>query len=249
MYNKVPTDLNFVSREREVARLWKEKDVIHKSFDLRKDGEHFTFFDGPPTANGKPHIGHIETRVIKDLFPRFWTMKGKNVTRKGMACNHGQTPVKSLGVTDQHSQLQLYTEGPYDKVITFLKVENFRAQSPIPHGCEEFPDVAFLGGKSLNQLIEAERQGTEYALYKKGRMSQTITLPEVNAHTLGQLIFFYEMTTAYTGELLDIDAFNQPGVEESKIASYAVLGNTSEKYQKKAEEMKNRPAEQEAYIL
>ena len=108
-----------------------------------------------------------------------------------MACNHGQTPVKSLGVTDQHSQLQLYTEGPYDKVITFLKVENFRAQSPIPHGCEEFPDVAFLGGKSLNQLIEAERKGTEYALYKKGRMSQTITLPEVNAHTLGQLIYFY----------------------------------------------------------
>ena len=189
-------------------------------------------------------------KYMADWFCQLWAESlGKNVTRKGMACNHGQTPVKSLGVTDQHSQLQLYTEGPYDKVITFLKVENFRAQSPIPHGCEEVPDVAFLGGKSLNQLIEAERQGTEYALYKKGRMSQTITLPEVNAHTLGQLIFFYEMTTAYTGELLDIDAFNQPGVEESKIASYAVLGNTSEKYQKKAEEMKNRPAEQEAYIL
>ena len=189
-------------------------------------------------------------KYMADWFCQLWAESlGKNVTRKGMACNHGQTPAKSLGVTDQHSQLQLYTEGPYDKVITFLKVENFRAQSPIPHGCEEFPDVAFLGGKSLNQLIEAERQGTEYALYKKGRMSQTITLPEVNAHTLGQLIFFYEMTTAYTGELLDIDAFNQPGVEESKIASYAVLGNTSEKYQKKAEEMKNRPAEQEAYIL
>ena len=152
-------------------------------------------------------------------------------------------------MTDQHSQLQLYTEGPYDKCITFLKVENFRKESPIPHGCEEFPDVAFLGGKSLNQLIEAERQGTEYALYKKGRMSQTITLPEVNAYTLGQLIFFYEMATAYAGELLDIDAFNQPGVEESKIASYAVLGNTSEKYQKKAAEMKNRPAEKAEYIL
>ena len=77
MYSKVPTDLNFVSREREVARLWKEKDVIHKSFDLRKDGEHFTFFDGPPTANGKPHIGHIETRVIKDLFPRYLDHEGQ----------------------------------------------------------------------------------------------------------------------------------------------------------------------------
>jgi glucose-6-phosphate isomerase len=189
-------------------------------------------------------------KYMADWFCQLWAESlGKNVTRKGMAKNCGQTPVKSLGVTDQHSQLQLYTEGPYDKVITLLKVENFRAQSPIPHGCAEFPDVAFLGGKSLNQLIEAERQGTEYALMKKGRMSQTIILPEVNAYTVGQLIYFYEMATAYAGEMLDIDAFNQPGVEESKIASYAVLGNTSEKYQKKAAEMAKRPAEKKEYIL
>ena len=90
MYNKVSTDLNFVARERDVAQLWKEKDIVHKSFALRDDSkEHFTFFDGPPTANGKPHIGHIETRVIKDLFPRFWTMKGKNVTRKAGWDTHG----------------------------------------------------------------------------------------------------------------------------------------------------------------
>ena len=90
MYNKVSTDLNFVARERDVAQLWKDKDIVHKSFALRDDSkEHFTFFDGPPTANGKPHIGHIETRVIKDLFPRFWTMKGKNVTRKAGWDTHG----------------------------------------------------------------------------------------------------------------------------------------------------------------
>ena len=180
-------------------------------------------------------------KYMADWFCQLWAESlGKNVTRKGMAKNAGQTPVKSLGVTDQHSQLQLYTEGPYDKVITLLKVENFRSESTIPHGCEEFPDVAFLGGKSLNQLIEAERQGTEYALMKKGRMSQCIILPEVNAHTIGQLIYFYEMTTAYAGELLDVDDFNQPGVEESKIASYAVLGNTSEKYQKKGDEKEKK---------
>ena len=80
-------------------------------------------------------------------------------------------------------------------------------------------------------------------------MNQTIILPEVNAHTIGQLIYFFEMATAYTGELLDIDAFNQPGVEESKIASYAVLGNQSEKYQKKAQEMKGRPESRREYIL
>lgn len=189
-------------------------------------------------------------KYMADWFCQLWAESlGKNVTRKGMAKNCGQTPVKSLGVTDQHSQLQLYTEGPYDKVITLLKVEQFRAESPIPHGCEQFPDVAFLGGKTLNELIEAERQGTAYALLKKGRMCQTITLPQVNAHTIGQLICFYEMATAYAGELLDIDAFNQPGVEESKIASYAVLGNTSEKYRNKAEEMASRPSSLKEYIL
>ena len=134
-------------------------------------------------------------------------------------------------------------------MVTLLKVGAFRATTHIPHGCEEFKDVAFLGGKTLNQLIEAERRGTEYALLKAGRMSQTITLPVVNENTLGQLIYFFEMTTAYAGELLDIDAFNQPGVEESKIASYAVLGNEAEKYASKREEMKNAPAEKKEYIL
>ncbi len=189
-------------------------------------------------------------KYMADWFCQLWAESlGKNVTRKGKAVNVGQTPTKSLGVTDQHSQLQLYTEGPYDKVITFLKVKNYRDTVEIAHGCEEFPDVAFLGGKTLNQLIDAERRGTEYALYRAGRMSQTITLPEVNAYTLGQLICFFEMATAYAGELLDVDAFNQPGVEGSKLASYAVLGNQSEKYVKKAEEMKGRPDLMEKYVL
>ena len=189
-------------------------------------------------------------KLMADWFCQLWAESlGKNITRKGEAVNFGQTPVKSLGVTDQHSQLQLYTEGPYDKVITFLKVGTFRNVLPIPHGCDAFADVAFLGGKTLNELIEAERQGTEYALYRAGRMNQTIVLPEVNAHTIGQLMYLLEMTTAYVGEFLDIDAFNQPGVEESKIASYAVLGNSAEKFQKKAAEMKNRPANNSNYTL
>lgn len=189
-------------------------------------------------------------KFMADWFCQLWAESlGKNVTRKGMAVNMGQTPTKSLGVTDQHSQLQLYTEGPYDKVITFLKVGKFRNEVTIAHGCEDFADVAFLGGKTLNQLIDAELRGTEYALYSAGRMSQTITMPEVNAYTLGQLIYFFEMTTAYAGELLDVDAFNQPGVEGSKLASYAVLGNTSEKYVKKAAEMKGRPDFLKKYVL
>lgn len=189
-------------------------------------------------------------KYMADWFCQLWAESlGKNVTRKGMAVNVGQTPVKALGVTDQHSQLQLYTEGPYDKIITFLQVGAFREKAPIPHGCADFPDVAFLGGKSLGELLDAEYRGTQYALLRAGRMSQTITLPEVSAHTIGQLLYFFQMVTAFAGELLDIDAFNQPGVEESKIASYAVLGNTGEKYLKKQAEMADAPKPRAKYRL
>ena len=189
-------------------------------------------------------------KLMADWYAQLWAESlGKNVTLDGQPCNAGQTPIKTLGVTDQHSQLQLYTEGPFDKVITFLKVEKFRATTPIPHGCDDIPTIAFLGGKSHNQLIEAERQGTQYALYKAQRMCQIITLPEVNAYTVGQLMYFFELVTAYTGALLNINTFNQPGVEESKVAAYAVMGYDSEVHTAKREEMKNRPAEKVEYIL
>jgi glucose-6-phosphate isomerase len=189
-------------------------------------------------------------KYMADWFCQLWSESlGKNVTRKGMAVNVGQTPVKALGVTDQHSQLQLYTEGPYDKVVTFLHVENFRSTVKIPEGCEEYPNVAFLGGKSLNELINAEYHGTQYALLRSGRMSQTINLPSVNEHSIGQLIYFFEMVTAYVGELLDINAYDQPGVEESKIAAYAVLGNTDEKYKAKFDEMASAPKGFKKFII
>ena len=189
-------------------------------------------------------------KLMADWYAQLWAESlGKNETLDGEKCHVGQTPIKTLGVTDQHSQLQLYTEGPFDKALTFLKVESFRATTAIPHGCDDIPTIAFLGGKSHNQLIEAERMGTEYALYKAGRMSQTITLPAVNAQTIGQLLYFFEMVTAYTGELLDIDAFNQPGVEESKVAAFAMLGRDTEKHNAKREEMKNRPERKAEYIL
>ncbi len=116
MYNKVPTDMNFVEREKQVTALWKEKDILHKSFRLRDGKDTFTFFDGPPTANGKPHIGHIETRVIKDLIPRYQTMKGKSVLRIAGWDTHG-LPVeleveKSLGL-DGKPQIEKYGIEPF----------------------------------------------------------------------------------------------------------------------------------------
>ena len=116
MYNKVATDMNFVSREKAIAAMWKEKDIVRKSFHHRDGSERFTFFDGPPTANGKPHIGHVETRAIKDLIPRYQTMKGKSVLRKAGWDTHG-LPVeleveKALGL-DGKPQIEQYGIEPF----------------------------------------------------------------------------------------------------------------------------------------
>ncbi|MBR4708478.1 MAG: class I tRNA ligase family protein, partial [Pseudobutyrivibrio sp.] len=89
MYNKVDASLNFVEREKQVLKFWNENDIFQKSMDSRKEGETYTFYDGPPTANGKPHIGHVETRAIKDMIPRYQTMKGKFVPRKAGWDTHG----------------------------------------------------------------------------------------------------------------------------------------------------------------
>lgn len=89
MYEKVSTNLNFVDREKKTEEFWKENDIFRKSMENRKEGETYTFYDGPPTANGKPHIGHVLTRVIKDMIPRYQTMKGKMVPRKAGWDTHG----------------------------------------------------------------------------------------------------------------------------------------------------------------
>ena len=147
--------------------------------------------------------------------------------------------MKSLGVTDQHSQVQLYTEGPFDKVVTFLSLKKYGCEMPIPHGCESIPDVAFLGGHTMEELIQAENAATAYALTKAGRMNYTLWIPELNAFTLGQLLFLFELQTAYAGAMLNIDTFNQPGVEEGKKATFALLGKAG--YAEKKKELDSLP--------
>ena len=164
-------------------------------------------------------------RYVSDWYAQLWAESlGKCKTLDGASCNVGQTPVKALGVTDQHSQVQLYTEGPYDKVVTFLSVGSYREKSPIPHGCKDIPDVSFLGGHTMEELIQAENKATAYALTKAGRLNYTINLPEVNEFTLGQLLFLFELQTAYAGAMLNINTFDQPGVEAGKKATFALLG-------------------------
>jgi len=187
-------------------------------------------------------------RLVGDWYCQLWGESlGKAVDNNGEVVNVGQTPVGALGVTDQHSQVQLYTEGPYDKVLTFIEVENYRKEVVISKGLEELPTVSFLCGHTLNELIKAELYATEYALSKNGRLNRKIVLPTVNAHTLGQLLMLFMLETAYMGALLNIDAFNQPGVEEGKNATYALLGRPG--YQEKAQELAQTPAKREEYIV
>ena len=116
MYDKVPANLNFVEREKKTEKFWKDNDIFRKSMENRKEGETYTFYDGPPTANGKPHIGHVLTRVIKDMIPRYRTMKGYMVPRKAGWDTHGlpvELEVEKLLGLDGKDQIEEYGMEPF----------------------------------------------------------------------------------------------------------------------------------------
>ncbi len=185
-----------------------------------------------------------------DWFRQLWAESlGKNVERHGKPVNVGPTPVKALGVTDQHSQMQLYMEGPFDKVITFVAVEDFGCECPIPDDVDDIDGVSYLAGHTLNEVMEAERIGAELALKENGRPNCTIYLPRISAHTLGQLFYMLEMQTAYAGEFYNINAFDQPGVELGKLNAHAMLGRKGEKYEKRKIEIEKRPPKDPKFII
>lgn len=186
-------------------------------------------------------------RYVADWYCQLWGESlGKAVDLDGNTVYAGQTPVKALGVTDQHSQIQLYREGPFDKVITLIAVDTFRAEVTISEGCENIPDVNFLCNHTMNELINSERKATEYALTTANRPNCTITVPEINAFTIGELLYMFELETAYTGAMLNVDTFNQPGVEGGKNATYALFGRKG--YEETKKEMDNAPAKKQEYI-
>jgi glucose-6-phosphate isomerase len=141
----------------------------------------------------------------------------------------GMTPVKALGATDQHSQLQLYNDGPKDKFVIFFAVERFRAAVNIPPSLPS-EDYAYLSGRSLNELLEAERQGTAVSLRNHGVPSCTLQLSELSARTLGALFMLLEKVVCLLGELYEVNAFNQPAVEESKELARAMMGHAGPTY-------------------
>ena len=187
-------------------------------------------------------------KYISDWYAQLWAESlGKKYDIDGKVVNVGQTPVRALGATDQHSQVQLYTEGPFDKIIVLIGVEEYRETITIPKIYSDMPSLGFLGGVSHNQLIQTEQIATEYALTVAGKMNMTITLPRVSPQSLGYLLHFFEIATAFAGELMQINAFDQPGVEEGKNATYALFGRPG--YESKKKELDSRPKPETRYII
>jgi glucose-6-phosphate isomerase len=165
---------------------------------------------------------------MADWFRQIWAESlGKAHSRDGKLVNVGPTPVKALGTTDQHSQVQLYIEGPHDKVFIFLEAKKFRHTLTMPHEFGRISSLGYLGGKTMNQLMAAEFQATREALAQNERPSLTISFSEVNAREVGEFFMLWEMVTALCGRLYNINAFDQPGVELGKQLTYQLMGRGS----------------------
>ncbi|RLD97881.1 MAG: glucose-6-phosphate isomerase [Aquificota bacterium] len=160
---------------------------------------------------------HERLATFADWYRQLWA---ESLGKEGQ----GQTPIKAVGAVDQHSQIQLYNEGPKDKIITFLHVEEFAKEVEIPSLYPEKPSLSYLGGHTLGELLNSELIGTASALAKNGVPSIVVTLPRVDEKTLGKLFMVYEMATAISGYLYGINPFDQPGVEEGKRLTYGLMG-------------------------
>jgi glucose-6-phosphate isomerase len=180
-----------------------------------------------------PYSNHLWGAAF--WFRQLWAESlGKARTRKGDTVNTGQTPVAALGTTDQHSQVQLYIEGPNDKVFTFWAVEKFAASGKIPKVRTGLPAFDALAGQSLAKLIDAERRATAAAMVAAGRPNCTVTLQRVDEEHVGAFLQMMEFQTAFIGELLDINAFDQEGVELGKKFTFALMGRPGyDEYRKK----------------
>jgi len=177
-------------------------------------------------------------RDVADWYRQLWAESiGKAKDVQGKTVNVGQTPIKALGATDQHSQVQLYVEGPNDKIFTLIKTEQFRAKCPIPKSFKAIPELRYFAGHDMGELLNVELDATEFALAKNKRPSVRIILDEISPENLGGLLYMLEVQTAFSGGLYNINAFDQPGVEEGKKATAALMGRGTDKDKVKEREI------------
>jgi glucose-6-phosphate isomerase len=162
---------------------------------------------------------------VSDWFRQLWAESlGKKLSMDNEVVYAGQTPIKALGAIDQHSQIQLYTEGPNDKLIQLIAVGEYRDKVQIPAPPESIPDLAYFAGGELGQLLDRERLATAWALTQAQRPNITITTPVIDAFALGEFFYMMQLQTVMAGALYQVNPFGQPGVEAGKNATYALMG-------------------------
>ncbi|MBQ4049851.1 MAG: glucose-6-phosphate isomerase [Clostridia bacterium] len=177
-------------------------------------------------------------KLITDFYCQLWAESlGKAVDLSGKEVFVGQTPVKALGTTDQHSQLQLYTQGPFDKVITFLAVDDLGSDVSIRASDE----ASYLDGYTVGKLLDTQRIATAFSLKQANRPNYTVYMPRVDEECVGELLTLMMYETAFSAAMLNVDCFNQPGVEAGKIATYALLGKSG--YESQKDEIKSSHSE------
>ena len=187
---------------------------------------------GNGAADMQPKPNHVMMpyanglKLMGDWYAQLWAESlGKKSDKDGNEVFAGYTPISALGTTDQHSQVQLYREGPNDKVIGFCEVEDFGDDQsltiPTGMGVEA---IEYLEGKRMVDLLNAEKRATEYALVDSQRPNYTIKFPKIDAHHIGEFIALWEIATAYAGLMLGIDAYDQPAVETGKKATFGLMG-------------------------
>jgi glucose-6-phosphate isomerase len=163
-------------------------------------------------------------RDMADWYRQLWAESlGKKHALDGTVRHVGPTPVDALGTTDQHSQVQLYMEGPFDKIITFLAVDEFDRDLTMT-ACPGAAALDYLAGRSMGELIRMERLATAAALARNGRSNCTLSVSRVTAEAVGALIYLFEVQTLFAGYLFEVNPLDQPGVEEGKEFTYALMG-------------------------
>jgi glucose-6-phosphate isomerase len=164
-------------------------------------------------------------RAVGEWYARFWAETlARTQDRDGRPIVCGQTTVPAVGATDQHSLLQLLVDGPDDKIVTFIQVDDFGPRVEVPSGYSDLEDVGYLGGHALGELLNLEQRATEVMLGRRGRPSATIRIPAVNAYTVGQLMQLLARTTLSAAALYRVEPWSHPALEESRRLAWAMAG-------------------------
>jgi glucose-6-phosphate isomerase len=195
-----------------------------------------------------PYSFHLKD--LADWYRQLWAESlGKAEDLKGNEVHIGPTPIKALGATDQHSQIQLYREGPNDKLFTFLAVDDFGGDLTIGPAPDCAPELNYLAGRKLSALLNNEKKATEYALLESKRPCLTVIFPEISAYTVGQFIYLYEVTTSFAGALFGINPYDQPAVALGKEATFALMGKQGDGYEKLAQQIRSMTDVDTAYLV